>query len=737
MKLLRRVRGPRLGTKLLLLGLTLLVVPWFSYRQLVEMERLLVQGQSHAQLLMAEGISTLFNGREDLFNDLPVTIEDYETLFAHPLQNNVRLDGRMEDWGEHLDEKLLSFGAGQDTGDASFQLLIGERAGQLYLYLRVQDPDLVYRNTEYLRLDNSDHVRLSFIRPDGDDGRIGLVFTEPGALTAYTMDSDWRFATTGAPETVVQGYMEPLESGWTMEFRLPLELLGSRRYFGVSVADVDDPESREVVGLVQTLPRAGKESFDLVVLRSPEVLNIIEGLGYSGARILVIDAEQRVRAETGAHTVAEPGDPHNPLMSFIEDGFEAIRPLLQRISMLDRPERQADSSAADPEAMANELIAESLAGNPYAIRQTFDESLEIITAAHPIVSRDNVIGTVVVEQNIDDILSFQRSALEQVIMLSVASLFAVLIALVAFAGRLAWRIRNLRREASAAIDARGRLRTSTLRSETTSGDEIGDLSRSVSEMLSKLHQHSTFLENMPRTLRHEINNPLNTLSTSLQNLAEQHPDVRDSKYLDSAKRGVMRIGAIVQNLADAASLEESLETEELELVDIQQFLESYVANCRLSHPRCEFIYRASGMPAYARVSDHRIEQMLDKIVDNAIDFHRADSPVTVQLDTNRGYLQITVANRGPILPARSRESLFDSMVTHRGPHSHLHFGLGLYVVRVIAEHHGGHVRALNLADGSGVAIMVQLPAAQDAPASVRISTAEYDRAGAGPAQASR
>ena len=736
MKLLRRIRGPRLGTKLMLLGLTLLIVPWFSYRQIVEMERLLVQGQSHAQLLMAEGISTLFNGREDLFNDLPVTIEDYETLFAHPLQNNVRLDGRLDDWGEQLDEKLLSFGAGQDAGDASFRLLLGERAGQLYIYLHVQDPEPVYRNTEYLRLDTADHVRLSFIRQDGEDGRVSLVFTEAGPVTAYAMDSDWRFATTGAPETVVQGYMEAVESGWTMEFRLPLELLGSRRYFGISVADVDDPRTRETVSLVQTLPKAGKESFDLVVLRSPEVLNIIEGLGYSGARILVIDAEQRVRAETGAHTVAGTGDPHETLMGFIEDGFEAIRPLLHRISMFERWNNQPDNPI-DPETMTSEIIAESLAGNPYAVRQTIDESLEIITAAHPIVSRDNVIGTVVVEQNIDDILSFQRSALEQVVLLSVASLFAVLIALVAFAGRLAWRIRNLRREASAAIDARGRLRTSTLKSETTSGDEIGDLSRSVSEMLSKLHQHSTFLENMPRTLRHEINNPLNTLSTSLQNLAEQHPDVRDSKYLDSAKRGVMRIGAIVQNLADAASLEESLETEELELVDIQQFLENYVANCRLSHPRCEFVYQDAGVPAYARVSDHRIEQMLDKIVDNAIDFRRLDSPVTVQLDTNRGYLQITVANRGPILPANTRESLFDSMVTHRAPHNHLHFGLGLYVVRVIAEHHGGHVRALNLADGSGVAIMVQLPVARDTPASVRISTEDYDRAGAKTAQASR
>ena len=100
MRLKLNFRGPRLGTKLALMGLALLVVPLFSYLQLVEMERLLIQGQSQAQLLTAEGISTLFNGREDLFNDLPVTLEDFEALYAEPLENTIRLDGDAEDWGK-------------------------------------------------------------------------------------------------------------------------------------------------------------------------------------------------------------------------------------------------------------------------------------------------------------------------------------------------------------------------------------------------------------------------------------------------------------------------------------------------------------------------------------------------------------------------------------------------------------------------------------------------------------
>jgi two-component system, OmpR family, sensor histidine kinase ChvG len=707
MKFLRRIRGPRLGTKIMLLGLTLLTVPWFSYRQLVEMERLLIQGQSNAQLLTAEGISTLFNGREDLFNDLPVTMADFESLYAHPLQNAIRLDGRVEDWGDDVIAKAMSFGSDSGRQEGDFSLLLGERGGQLYVFMSVVDSYRVYRSPEHLRLDNADHVRLRFIRTDGEDGRVTIAFSEPGVVTAYEMDADWRYAETGTPSNAVQGFMEETDKGFNLEFRLPLSILGSSRYFGVAFVDVDDPENRSIRRTIQTLPTAGKESFNLVVLRSPEVLNIIQGLGYSGARILVIDPMKRVRAETGSNATPPPSA-SSPANEMMQAWFAKMRPRVHRL-ITGEPWEPRRSLTRNAEATAEAVISSSLRGDPLALRRSLSAEQEVIMAAHPIVSRDQVIGTVVVEQNINDILSFQRDALEQGVLISIISLFAVFLAMLAFAARLAWRIRSLRREASSAIDEYGRLRIGELRREMKAGDEIGDLARSVSNMLSKLHQHNNFLETMPRTLRHEINNPLNTLSTSLQNLAEENPDVRDSKYLESAKRGVMRIGVIVQNLADAANLEESLDAEEREVIDIAKLLENYVANCRITHKDCEFIYRGPGRPVYANVSDYRIEQLLDKIVDNAIDFHRANSPIKVQLDALRDQLQITVANRGPTLPEKAEQSLFDSMVSHRGPQNRLHFGLGLYVVRVIADHHGGFVRAVNLADGSGVAILVQLP----------------------------
>ena len=712
-------RGPRLGTKLALMGLALLVVPWFSYLQLVEMERLLIQGQSQAQLLTAEGISTLFNGREDLFNDLPVALEDFEPLYAQPLENTIRLDGSADDWGQTDDRNYLQFGTSSGNQDADFTLMLGERSDYLYAHMRVQDNRLVYRDPDYLRLDNADHIRLNFIGADGRDGRMSLVFDPSDVVTGFSMDEQWRYAATGSADNRIQGVLRRVEgvNAVALEFRIPLSLLGSRQYFGLTYVDVDDELQRDILRVTQTLPPEATQSFNLVVLRTPEVRNIVQGLGYSGAKIVVIDNQRRVRAEVGATRLAAVEDDSSTQMGSLTRQLTRVGDFIRRffVSLSGEPVAPdgvgGDAGEAEDESPSDRAIRLSLQGDPIALRNPLVSGEEIILAAHPIVSSDQVIGTVIVEQNIDDILRFQRTALEQVLLLSLLSLFAIFLALIAFAGRLAWRIRNLRREASAAIDVRGRLRRGGLLNEMNAGDEIGDLARSVSNMLEKLKQHNSFLENMPRTLRHEINNPLNTLSTSLQNLADEHPGIDDSKYLESAKRGVNRIGSIVQNLADAANLEEALEAEELENIDLNELLASYVANCGSSHVGVSFQYKGSPAPVHALVSDFRIEQMLDKLIDNAVDFHRVGTPIRVQLECYGDLLQIVVANRGAALSEERLHTIFDSMVSHRGPDNRLHFGLGLHVVRIIAEHHGGTVSAINLADASGVAFVVRLPMA--------------------------
>ena len=199
------IRGPRLGTKLLILmSFALVVIPWFSYLYLSEMEDFLVDSQANAQLLTAEGISTLLNGRSDLFYELPLSPEGYEQLYAHPLQSPIRIDGRDNDWEEVL-EYNIGFGNLDSVNESDpslnqFHLALGEHNDQIYALVTVKDDALVFRDRNILRLDLSDHLRITFTGQDETIKKVVLIMTEPGVTTAYLIDNDWRYAIQGEPE---------------------------------------------------------------------------------------------------------------------------------------------------------------------------------------------------------------------------------------------------------------------------------------------------------------------------------------------------------------------------------------------------------------------------------------------------------------------------------------------------------------------------------------------------------
>ncbi len=716
-----RIRGLRLTTKLMLLGLplALVLVPWASFALLERVEQGHVQMQSnHLQVIagyIAEDIADLLDEHGDLLRDLPADPDEAD-LVAHRIAKRVWLNARPSEWSE---EALLSRRFGSPESDGSFTLSLGTRPDLLFAYLEITDDMRVYRNPDVLRLDNADQVRIGFSKPDGEEGRITVTLAESGDTTAYTMDPDWRFADTGPPVSDVRGFVRETDTGYALEMRMGLELLGSRE-FTLAFVDVDVPATRDIRAITSTAPSASRSS-QLFMVRSPELLKILNRRSYQSMRIRIIDIQREVRADRGALRVDDVADTASGGLARVLVWLDVIRDsVAEARDWTWRRVAGEPWGSPDPQAQAlsveDEVIARTLAGESVALRRRVGTN-DTILAGHPILEANAAIGMVAVEQNMDDILVFKRQAFDEIAIVLVFSFVVVLASLGLYAGRLTWRIRGLRQEATAAIDEYGRLRATALTAGMSTGDEIGDLARSVSNMLVRLDQHNTFLQTMPRTLRHEINNPLNTVMTSLDQLAGEVREVAESKYLTSARRGILRIGAIVQNLADAANLEQSLASEELDVIDIRALLDSYVTNCRTVHRDHSFVFRAPPGPILAKVADYRIEQMLDKLIDNAIDFHRANSPVKIQLDRYRDTLQITVANRGPMLSPDVSSSVFESMVSRRASANELHFGLGLYVVRVIAEQHGGSVRAMNLLDGSGVAVMVRLPLAEDAPES--------------------
>lgn len=696
------IKGPRLASKLLLVGLVLLAVPWLSYVQLVEMERLLIQGQQNAQLLIARGVAAVFNERDDLFNELPVQLDEYESLYAVPLYGTVRIDGSVADWDESALRGSRRF-THQGETDASFELTLGEQVNELYGFVKIKDDIAIYRDLADLRLNTADHVRIEFTDTTGQRARVALTFSTPGFGTGYLMASDWRTPLEWTPINDVIGYLNRTNDGYQLEFRMPIAKLAHGRDFSLSFVDVDDANSR-VQRVVNTTQASNPQfNLNLVVLRSIEAMDLIAGLEYVDTKIVVYDQQRRIRGESDPNT--STSDSESTDSTGLVSGFEFIRPL---VHLLTLGETWTELSVEDSQARFDRALEDALTGNPTAIRHLSSTGTPAVTAAYPVRSQNETLGAVTIESDINQILSFQQSALRQIVFVSGVALLFILVVTVGFSARLAYRIRRLRREAANAIDEYGRLTRTSLEAEVNAGDEIGDLARAIDSMLTRLKEHSAFVERMPRTLRHEVNNPLNTLSTSLENLEQAETKAEREECINSAQRGVQRIGAIVQNLADASNLEDALRSEERSPLDIQELLKSYVENLNRGRETPLFVYRGVREAAVLLGSDIHIEQMMDKIVDNAIDFHRPNSQIKIHLELFDNLIRITVGNRGPTL-GESAHLMFERLVSRRSSKSSSHFGLGLYIVRVIAEYHGGTVSAFNLRDQSGVLISVQLP----------------------------
>jgi two-component system, OmpR family, sensor histidine kinase ChvG len=159
----------------------------------------------------------------------------------------------------------------------------------------------------------------------------------------------------------------------------------------------------------------------------------------------------------------------------------------------------------------------------------------------------------------------------------------------------------------------------------------------------------------------------------------------------------------------ATRVEEAIGSAERTRFDVVQVVASAVDSYRNAFPQRRFVAELSKEPIEIDGAPDLIMQMLDKLIDNAVDFTPVGGEITVRLHAEPGEAVLEVANQGPPLALEIRGRLFESLWQSRTDRdSRPHFGLGLYIVRLIAEFHSGEASAANLPDDSGASFVVRL-----------------------------
>ena len=658
-----------LRRQLLLVSLLTLMLPWAGCEFIRETEVALRDGQQEILAGMARAVASSLRQHREEF---PIRDSAYPVsgqVYIHALTSRPEIDGYFDDWSLSSDSLRSMRGS-----DGPVVFAVGSDAQAVYLYIDVRDRNVIYGNDQVVLISSS---------PPYLQETITFRAEAPGRILS-TKQNQYGFA----PEPTIAAWWQDVPGGYRVEARIPSGLLGTN--LGLSVINTDDPESagtRSNSYFGRFPGPARQEVGELTRAAANHV--------QADMRLLITDAD--------GWRIGQSGE-----LGSGGDGTDSSRLMQRAYDLL--LEKGDEAALAEPDPLGREqqpYVSAALEGRESgAWFRSSDTGKAVVAVAAPVTVDNEILGTVILQQGTDAILSLTNEGLSRLIYLTLVTTLVVAGTLLGYATWLSRRIRALSIAAEDALEGEN---LNTALPSALADDEIGDLSRSFSWVLQQLGEYNDYLRSLASKLSHELRTPLAIVTSSLENLEHEPLNEASLGYTARAREGADRLRRILSAMSEASRVEELMKNAEPERFDLHAVLDSITRAYRDAYQERDFDFACDVTDASAKGSPELLIQMLDKLVDNAVDFSDSGDTISMGLSGTDDTLEVTVTNPGPPLPERMRSQMFDSMVSMRGGKDSRHLGLGLYVARLIAEGHGGHITADNVA--GGVAFTVAIPRA--------------------------
>jgi len=286
-------------------------------------------------------------------------------------------------------------------------------------------------------------------------------------------------------------------------------------------------------------------------------------------------------------------------------------------------------------------------------------------------------------------------------------------------------VRKRLRSLEDAARALGEGRTD-VRANESGGDEVSALSATFNRMADDLQTRTQALEEADRVRRqlladvsHELMTPLSAIRGYVETLSMPEVTLDDEtrgRYLEVAREETYKLEHIIGDLLDLARLEGGGNTLEFDSVLVDDLFRRVGDRHRPTLTDRGITLNttaAAGTPLIWGDAD-RLEQALQNVAANAIRHTTEGGTVTLRAEPLDGFVQITVADQGPGIPAEHLPHIFDRFykadASRAGTPIRSGSGLGLSIVRAIVHRHGGDVSATN-PSGGGAMFALLLPAA--------------------------
>ena len=246
-------------------------------------------------------------------------------------------------------------------------------------------------------------------------------------------------------------------------------------------------------------------------------------------------------------------------------------------------------------------------------------------------------------------------------------------------------------------------------------DEVAELARTLERMLRELDSARTETESALARQRqfvadasHELRTPLTSVLANLELLAESlHGDQGDAAR--SALRSSQRMRRLVADLLLLARTDVGrvVRRERCDLADIVVEAASELGPVSADHEILLDVH-----PVIVQAARDELHRLVINLLENALRHTPPGTRISVWTSTVDGQAMLIVQDNGPGVPVELQANLFERFVRGAGDRGGS-FGLGLAIVRAVAESHGGSVTLETAGEGKGARFVVRLPAVSD------------------------
>jgi signal transduction histidine kinase len=253
----------------------------------------------------------------------------------------------------------------------------------------------------------------------------------------------------------------------------------------------------------------------------------------------------------------------------------------------------------------------------------------------------------------------------------------------------------------------------TLRSTVRAALRSRQRQYQIRDLLQQRDEAATRKDEFLAMLAHELRNPLAPLRTALELLKLDPSPQVVTKAKATMDRQITHLVRLVDDLLDVSRITRGKIALNRVAVDARQSVSDAVA---VAQP----LTTARSLSVVVKVPDHpvvidadpvRLEQMLGNLIGNAIKFTPAGGTIRVSLTGDDGRAVLRVRDNGVGIPRGQLPHVFElfGQATPSLDRSQGGLGIGLTVVRLLAELHGGTAHVFSDGEGTGTEAVLDFP----------------------------